>query len=120
MEEGEESKILIKPSTLRSELPEIGQSVRDSRNSEMRAQTMANPYLDSGTNSRRTLFEGGTGDSPPKKEGAPHPEEMESFIKTKFHTAKNNTGTKKEFVGLRGEKNPDQLLKKMVDKIVKE
>ena len=43
---------------------------------------------------------------------------MEDFIKDQLARANTIKRKDKNFVGLNGEKNPDNVLKKMVDKIV--
>ena len=45
---------------------------------------------------------------------------MEDKIKEKFHIASHNKNSKMEFLGVDGNKNPDHVLQKMVDKLVKE
>jgi hypothetical protein len=45
---------------------------------------------------------------------------MEDYIKDKFARASTMKRKDKEFVGLGGTKNPDGMLNKMVDKIVRE
>ena len=45
---------------------------------------------------------------------------MEQHIKDKFGVAKDNKNAKKQFVGINGNTNPDDVLKTMVDKLVKE
>ena len=45
---------------------------------------------------------------------------MEDFIKDQLSKASSIKRKSKDFVGLNGEKNPNNMLKKMVDKIVRE
>ena len=47
--------------------------------------------------------------------------DLQTTIREKFNNAKHNTSDKssnKVFVGMNGEKNSDNVLKKMVDKII--
>ena len=45
---------------------------------------------------------------------------MEDYIKDQLARASTIKRSNKDFIGLKGEKNPDNVLKKMVDKIVRE
>ena len=60
------------------------------------------------------------GKSPGRKTAQADQEDMEDYIKDKFARASTMKRKNKEFVGLAGTRNPDNIVNKMVDKIVKE
>ena len=77
--------------------------------------------------SNDSQYEGGSkGTSPRRKRNKATNDEtdneemdgMQDYIKSKLHKAGTLKNTKKEFVGIHGNKDPDNVLHKMVEKIV--
>lgn len=105
-------------------LPQIAASTKASgQKSELREDLNFSAYSNYKEESN-LAFEGGeeklsrSSKRTPSNQKAKKINDMESQIKEKFAIAQSNKNAKKEFIGINGDTNPDNVLSKMVDKLV--